>query len=202
MCRALQRHPTTPGLYVLAATHELAHGGVGAARALLQRGIRLCGGEAAVWGAYVGMEMGFVEGLRRRWGVLGIQQEKEKEGEERVGEGLGVDLGGEGETAMDDAAAPGVEETAGEDGERARQAIMDGAIIKTVISSAIKGALLSSIPSSLLSPLFPRDIDVKLYYTCQIDAIRFDTSASVFYSIIPRTFALLYSIFRASIPSR
>jgi U3 small nucleolar RNA-associated protein 6 len=94
MDRALQRHPDNAALYVLAASHELVHGATDSSRALLQRGIRLAGdgtknGAAEIWVEYVKMELGFVEGLRRRWDVLGIGEEgkgKEKEKDPVEGE--------------------------------------------------------------------------------------------------------------------
>ncbi|KAJ7647526.1 U3 small nucleolar RNA-associated protein 6-domain-containing protein [Roridomyces roridus] len=43
VARAIQMHPNVPGLYVLAANHELVGGSPSSARTLLQRGLRLCG---------------------------------------------------------------------------------------------------------------------------------------------------------------
>ena len=116
--RAVQLHPRTPALYVLAAAHELAHGGIGAARTLLLRGIRLNADSTEMWREYVRLELGFVEAVRRRWGVLGITLESD-DGEE---EGERVDRAEE--QAMGDAA---------------RREIMDGAIVRQAIDSAAKG---------------------------------------------------------------
>ncbi|KAJ7502809.1 U3 small nucleolar RNA-associated protein 6-domain-containing protein [Mycena galericulata] len=104
--RAIQMHPTVPALYVLAAGHELEGGSPSAARALLQRGLRLCGDSVELWREWVRMELGFIESLRRRWGVLGLEQ-KGKEREHEAG-----------------------------DGEEARAAILRGGIAKSVIASA------------------------------------------------------------------
>ena len=57
---------------MLAASHELEHLSPTAARALLQRGLRLNADSVEMWREYVRMELGFVESLRRRWTVLGI----------------------------------------------------------------------------------------------------------------------------------
>ena len=115
--RAVQLHPRTPALYVLAAAHELAHGGIGAARTLLLRGIRLNADSTEMWREYVRLELGFVEAVRRRWGVLGITLESDDEEEgERVDRAE--------EQAMGDAA---------------RREIMDGAIVRQAIDSAAKG---------------------------------------------------------------
>lgn len=116
--RAVQLHPRTPALYVLAAAHELAHGGIGAARTLLLRGIRLNADSTEMWREYVRLELGFVEAVRRRWGVLGITLESD-DGEE---EGERVDRAEE--QAM---------------GDTARREIMDGAIVRQAIDSAAKG---------------------------------------------------------------
>ena len=117
--RAVQLHPRTPALYVLAAAHELAHGGIGAARTLLLRGIRLNADSTEMWREYVRLELGFVEAVRRRWGLLGITLESD-DGEEE--EGMRVDRAEE--QAMGDAA---------------RREIMDGAIVRQAIDSAAKG---------------------------------------------------------------
>ncbi|KAG8743011.1 U3 snoRNP protein [Ceratobasidium sp. 414] len=71
--RALSLHPTSPPLYVIAASHELdsTHSPTGA-RALLQRGLRVNPESVALWTEYVRMELGYCEGLRRRWKVLGL----------------------------------------------------------------------------------------------------------------------------------
>lgn len=145
--RALQLHPKTPSLYIIAASHELNHMSPSAARALLQRGIRLNADSIDMWREYVRMEMNFVEGMRRRWTVLGIHEENkpvyedttmaEKHLEPIVDDGTGEVLAGE-ETEIkppEEIAA----EKGGDEGEIARQAIMNGAIVKSVISSAAKG---------------------------------------------------------------
>jgi U3 small nucleolar RNA-associated protein 6 len=130
--RAVQLHPRTPALYVIAAAHELAHGGMGAARVLLQRGLRLNAGSADMWREYVRLELGFVEAVRRRWDVLGIsldaapsstegQGEEEDQGQDK-GPGERVDRAEE--DAMGDAA---------------RRAIMEGAIVRKAIDGAAKG---------------------------------------------------------------
>lgn len=128
--RALQLHPRTPALYIIAASHELNHMSPSAARALLQRGLRLNADSVDMWREYVRMELGFVEGMKRRWTVLGIHEEDHPVAE------------AETTTAEEDTAPLTPEEIAaekgGDEGERARQAIMDGAIVKSVILSAAK----------------------------------------------------------------
>jgi hypothetical protein len=119
-----------------------------AARALLQRGLRLNADSVDMWREYVRMEMNFVEGMRRRWTVLGIHEEENAVGEAEtlaekhlepiVDDGQEVVLGA-GETEIkppEEIAA----EKGGDEGEKARQAIMDGAIVNSVILSAAKGA--------------------------------------------------------------
>ncbi|THH29933.1 hypothetical protein EUX98_g4250 [Antrodiella citrinella] len=123
--RAMKLHPNVPAFYILAASHELEHLSPSAARILLQRGIRLNGDSVEMWKEYVKMELGFVEGLRRRWEVLGIKVDlkgkaKEKQAEEGDVETMEVD---------------DIEE---DSGEAARREIMNGAIVKTVIANAAK----------------------------------------------------------------
>ena len=61
--RALKLHPNIIALYVLAAQQELSQGSPSAARALLQRGIRLNPNSVDLWVEYTKMELGFVETL-------------------------------------------------------------------------------------------------------------------------------------------
>ncbi|TBU29581.1 U3 small nucleolar RNA-associated protein 6-domain-containing protein [Dichomitus squalens] len=143
--RALQLHPNVPALYVLAASHELEHLSPTAARALLQRGLRLNSDSVEMWREYVRMELGFVESLRRRWSVLGIDMQRK--GEDA---GSGKGKGKERESGTDDiwsgigdeeGEADGMDVDAEQDlteDEVARRHIMEGAIVKSVISSAVK----------------------------------------------------------------
>ncbi|KAH7108205.1 U3 small nucleolar RNA-associated protein 6-domain-containing protein [Auriculariales sp. MPI-PUGE-AT-0066] len=112
--RALRLHPNTPALYVLAASHELAHLSPSAARTLLQRGLRLNGESVELWREYARMELGYVERLRRRWDKLGAKSRTE-----------------------DDAAGEDEDE---DEGEAARRLVLDGAIVCEVITNAIKAA--------------------------------------------------------------
>jgi hypothetical protein len=74
--RALQLHPQESGLYIMGAAHELDHMSATGARTLLQRGLRINGDSMDLWKEYVKMEMGFIERLRRRWEVLGVENEE------------------------------------------------------------------------------------------------------------------------------
>jgi U3 small nucleolar RNA-associated protein 6 len=114
LSRALQLHPGIPALYVLAAAHELDHASPTAARALLQRGIRLNPESVDMWKEYIKMELNFVESMRRRWEVLGIDVEQGSSG-----------------------AVPNTDEDA--ESASARKEIMAGAIIKAVMDNAVKG---------------------------------------------------------------
>lgn len=168
--RALQLHPNTPALYILAASHELDHLSPSAARALLQRGIRLNSENVEMWSEYVKMELGFIESLRRRWDVLGIDvvesgnrkgKDIEKERE------MDIDIDGEDhQMELDE------KEDVEEEDESARNAIMEGAIVKSVMSSAAQGPFcIHSVPGHCLkirrrawvllsdiSKLYPRSI--------------------------------------------
>ncbi|KAI6169399.1 U3 small nucleolar RNA-associated protein 6-domain-containing protein [Pisolithus thermaeus] len=143
--RALQLHPNVPSLYVVAASHELSHASPSAARALLQRGLRLNAHSIDLWREYVRMELHFIEGMRRRWNILGISINSEKKL---------VDIDASMDTGMDDAADPIIitddrGETpdeivaaakGGDQGEAARRAIMEGAIVKSAMCSAAKAS--------------------------------------------------------------
>lgn len=145
--RALQLHPNVPSLYVVAASHELSHASPSAARALLQRGLRLNAHSVDLWREYVRMELHFIEGMRRRWNILGIGITSEKKP-------LDIDASMDVDTGMDSAADPNIVtddrgETpdeivaaakGGDQGETARRAIMEGAIVKSAMCSAAKAS--------------------------------------------------------------
>lgn len=114
--RAIQLHPTTAALYILAASHELEHRAPSAARTLMQRGIRFNKESVELWTEYVKLELDFVESLRRRWEVLGINEK-----------GKGKETAVEGEEPEEDT------------GEEARAMIMQGEIVKSVLKSAVEG---------------------------------------------------------------
>ncbi|CUA70428.1 U3 small nucleolar RNA-associated protein 6 [Rhizoctonia solani] len=118
--RALSLHPTSPSLYIIAASHELDSSlSPTGARALLQRGLRINPESVELWTEYIRMELGYCEGLRRRWKTLGIDPSSQND------EGQAV------------------------------EAIVSGAVARTVISSAIESfptlALLGSVQTLLLS---------------------------------------------------
>ncbi|KAG1716655.1 hypothetical protein ID866_533 [Astraeus odoratus] len=147
--RALQLHPNVPSLYIIAASHELSHTSPSAARSLLQRGLRLNADSIDLWREYVRMELHFIEGMRRRWNVLGIPVEEEKK--KSIDDGqmdIDIDIGDTGNPVFindDQEQKPPDEvvtaEQGGDAGEAARKAIMEGAIVKSAMSSAAKGML-------------------------------------------------------------
>jgi U3 small nucleolar RNA-associated protein 6 len=75
-----------------------------------------------LWTEYVKMEMMFVETLRRRWKVLGLEQEEPVQIE-----------GSEDDHAED---LPGMNMNAGAE---ARKEVLRGAIVKSAIGSAVQG---------------------------------------------------------------
>ena len=164
-------HPSTPALYILAAAHELDHHSPSAARTLLQRGIRMVPESLELWTEYVRMEMGFIESLRRRWSVLGIRLDGDEKGQQQSGgnksksKGKGQTRNAESEArrvdpsraimgdSMDDGEEDGDEDARvdaqyeGDEGAEARRKLMDGAIVKSVISSAARGMFMGSLSS-------------------------------------------------------
>ncbi|KAI0344754.1 hypothetical protein BDW22DRAFT_1372113 [Trametopsis cervina] len=131
--RALQLHPNVPALYILAASHELSHLSPSAARTLLQRGIRLNAESVEMWREYARMELGFLESMRRRWGVLGIDLNGKGKGKAQADEDI-EDGMNEGEVEQMQTDADGQ----GDEAEKARREIMQGAIVNSVVSNAVK----------------------------------------------------------------
>ncbi|GAW00323.1 u3 small nucleolar rna-associated protein 6 [Lentinula edodes] len=145
--RALQLHPNVPSLYILAASHELAHLSPSTARTLLQRGIRLNSSNVEMWTEYLKMELGFIESLRRRWDVLGITREgtgvsqNVKNIVSEKDQFLDVDMD-EGTTTAGTEKARDAElerlDQEGDEGTAARKQILDGVIVKAVMDSAVQ----------------------------------------------------------------
>eukprot|EP00898_Chlorokybus_atmophyticus_P002219 jgi/Chlat1/2999/Chrsp2S04709 len=71
--KALRLHPTVPGLWVYAAQWEFEHNAnIKAARALMQRGLRMCPKSETLWHEYFRMELLYLQKLRTRRAVLGV----------------------------------------------------------------------------------------------------------------------------------
>jgi U3 small nucleolar RNA-associated protein 6 len=110
-----------------------------------------------MWREYVRMELGFIEGLRRRWDVLGIDMlGRDVKGKEKAKEGLTVDLDGDATIAEAEAmqldfggGAVEADNDNDDNGIATRKAIMDGAIVKSVICSAARCECLIPLHVSL-----------------------------------------------------
>ncbi|KAF8316380.1 hypothetical protein DL93DRAFT_2056465 [Clavulina sp. PMI_390] len=143
--RALQLHPTSPPLFILASAHELDQFSPSAARSLLQRGLRINNTSLELWTEYVKMELTYVETLRRRWAVLGIDA---------------ASATSKGKAKLDPAAEPD------DENDDSRQQVMQGAIVKAVMASAIKALptmeLFTSLQSLLTSFPIPADLRTSL----------------------------------------
>ncbi len=71
--KALQLHPREASLWIHASAWEFEHNrNAGAARALMQRGLRMCPGSADLWAEYFRMELLYAHTLRTRRKILGI----------------------------------------------------------------------------------------------------------------------------------
>ena len=75
LARALQLHPAQPALWAYAAAWEFEHNlNAPAARALMQRGLRMCKHAPELWHEYFRMELLYALRLRERRRVLGIPE--------------------------------------------------------------------------------------------------------------------------------
>lgn len=124
---ALQLHPNSPSIYILAASHELDHLSHSAARILLQRGIRLNPESVDLWREYLKMELNFVESLRRRWNVLGLETSVFEDATEEQSENIVSNDGDSRDSTIQSS--------------EARKEVLQGGLAKEVISSAAKGTL-------------------------------------------------------------
>lgn len=93
--------------------------GTGPARTNLLLGLRLLPGSHALWRAYVKLELGWVEALRRRWRALGIE---------------GTDASFDG----DQMALKGGEGSFGPEGEEARRAILSGQLVLSALGEGLR----------------------------------------------------------------
>jgi U3 small nucleolar RNA-associated protein 6 len=75
LARAVQLHPTCSALWVQAAAWEFDHNAnAAAARALMQRGLRICKNSPELWHEYFRMELLYCLRLRERRVVLGLEK--------------------------------------------------------------------------------------------------------------------------------
>ncbi|EFJ19658.1 hypothetical protein SELMODRAFT_419083 [Selaginella moellendorffii] len=93
LARALQLHPNIPGLWMYAASWDFEHNlDVSAARALMQRGLRMCPHSEDLWLEYFRMELSYAQKLKSRMLVLGIESEEIDAGKEQRESDLSVKL--------------------------------------------------------------------------------------------------------------
>ena len=73
LTKALQLHPNAAGLWSRAAAWELQHNGnAAAARALMQRGLRMARNSPHLWVEYFQLELTYAHRLRARRRILGL----------------------------------------------------------------------------------------------------------------------------------
>lgn len=149
---ALQHHPLSSTLYLLSSYHHLhpdapfpsesipstskvdlpsqaedtgfSLEGVAPARTTLLLGLRLVPQSQDLWVEYIKLELGWVEALRRRWKLLGIEDTPKASSlsdDEVESDAL---IGGEG--------------AFGPEGETARKAILSGQLVVHAVSSALE----------------------------------------------------------------
>lgn len=76
--KALALHPTSAALWTYTAAWEFEdNANAGAARALMQQGLRACKNDEGMWLEYFKMELLYVQKLRARRTVLGIDNHGE-----------------------------------------------------------------------------------------------------------------------------
>ena len=88
--RALQYHPRDVSLWARAATwHFDEQGDIRAARVMCQRGLRMIQESVELWSHYLRLELCYIDKLRQRQKVLGIEGDVPSEGRAPPGEGEG-----------------------------------------------------------------------------------------------------------------
>ncbi|KAI8082717.1 U3 small nucleolar RNA-associated protein 6-domain-containing protein [Halteromyces radiatus] len=78
--QAIQFHPNKPSLWILASSWEFEdNANMGAARLLLQRGLRLNPDQTSLWHEYFRLELLYVEKIKARRRILGIDEKSEEQ---------------------------------------------------------------------------------------------------------------------------
>ncbi|CAM6120078.1 unnamed protein product [Calypogeia fissa] len=78
--KCLQLHPKVPGLWMYTAAWEFEHRlNVKAARALMQRGLRICSHAENLWLEYFRMELTYMQKLKARRVALGLEMSRGKQ---------------------------------------------------------------------------------------------------------------------------
>ncbi|KAJ2506067.1 U3 snoRNP protein [Coemansia sp. RSA 2049] len=91
--RAIAAHPRDPKMWIMAADYQLSDMANGAAaRALMQRALRVNPESRELWAEYLRLELLLVDKIRTRRRVLGIDGEAKKEEEEEEGDAGFIDL--------------------------------------------------------------------------------------------------------------
>lgn len=103
--------------------------GTSPARTTLLLGLRLLPQSRDLWREYIKLELGWVEALRRRWRLLGIE---------------GVDRPANGQFQGDDEELIDGQGSFGPEGEDARKAILSGQLVVHAIGSALQAAVTES----------------------------------------------------------
>ena len=182
--RALQLHPTAPGLWAYAAAWEFEdNGNPAAARALMQQGLRMCADSRAMWLQYFGMELAYVARLRARRLALGLdvpagddgqEQEQEGEGQRRQqqpeqqqqedGEGPmeedGAGGGGGGGSGSILASLRDGGDAGGEDAEAREQERQAAAAAEAAVAAVLTGAVAGVVARSAAAAL-PGDLALR-----------------------------------------
>lgn len=179
-CLALCAHPLHPRI----RREFERNGDVGSARALMQQGLRMCKHEEVMWVEYLRMELLYIERLRARRVVLGLDVPQEAQDapeaarklsrrkKQKAGATEGQDEGGEeGEEGAGKGKGAGKGEgEGGDEAEAAVRAVLTGAVARIVIRNAVAALPRSlSLRTALLRVLarfsFPgvREMEAEVY---------------------------------------
>lgn len=160
---ALQLHPRSAALYILLSQHYLdpsapspmstkrrtrqpnfAIENVSPARKTLLLGLRFLPTDKDLWREYIKLEVGWVEALRRRWKVLGIDLAGQGQDDAAMEADVQAGLPRGDDADADDNEADLGQNAFGESGEQARKAIIRGDLVVTVLESAFRNPTLGT----------------------------------------------------------
>jgi len=92
LTKVLRLHPTKPELWIWAAKYMLEdQADMFAARVYMQRGLRFCENDAALWLEYARLEMIYVAKVAARQRILGLDENTTKQEETEMEEGMTAD---------------------------------------------------------------------------------------------------------------
>lgn len=133
---AIAAQPNDPEFWLVAIRWNERHEDASTTRKLIMRSLRFVKQNKEIWSAWIRLEIAFADKLRKRWGVLGIGQ---KGKEKAVPEVETPTLDGHQDEQMQ-VLSEEVDEIVASSEMQEQDAVLNGQLVKLVISNALQGS--------------------------------------------------------------